>query len=257
MSRNVIDIPSHNVRIICGDVIEEMEKLNKNGAKFDCIFADPDYNVGIRYGSKTYNVKFNEYIEWTVGWSEQAYKLLKEKGNLFIINYPKNNAHLRVKYLDGAFYGVQDYSWVYNTNVGHSARKFTRAHRSILHCTKSKNNNFYKDNVAMSYKNPNDKRVRGQIKKGSKGRMPYSWFYFDMVKNVSKDKTSHPCQIPLGLSEMLVASCTNPGDKVLILFSGSGNDVISALRLKNKVTAIDIDEMYCRLVEERVKDMGI
>jgi len=30
-----------------------------------------------------------------------------------------------------------------------------------------------------------------RIADGNSGRMPYSWFYFDLVKNVSKDKTFH------------------------------------------------------------------
>ncbi len=101
-----------------------------------------------------------------------------------MINYPKQNAYLRVKYLDEHAYDVQDYVWIYNTNVGHSKRRFTTAHRSILHATKSKDNKFYKENVAVPYQNPNDKRIKARIAAGHKGRMPYSWFYFDLVKNV-------------------------------------------------------------------------
>jgi 16S rRNA G966 N2-methylase RsmD len=42
----------YDVEIICGDVVEEMKKLVAKGEKFDCVFADPDYNVGIRYGAE-------------------------------------------------------------------------------------------------------------------------------------------------------------------------------------------------------------
>lgn len=242
--------------VICGDVIEEMKKLLAKGETFDCIYADPDYNVGIRYGNKAYRTQFSDYISWCIEWSKLAHDLLDEKGNFFIINYPENTAYLRVKYLDEAFCDVQEYVWVYNVNIGHSARKFTRAHRTILHCTKSMKNNFYKNNVAVPYQNPEDKRIKQNIKNGSKGRMPYSWFYFDLVKNVSKDKTFHPCQIPRGLSRLLIASCTKPNNKVLILFTGSGNDVLSALELQTKVTTIDINEDYCNLMKERIKTMN-
>ena len=159
---------------------------------------------------------------------------------------------MRVKYLDESFYDVQEYVWVYNVNIGQSAKRFTRAHRTIMHCTKSKDNNFYKDNVAEPYQNPKDKRIQQNIKNGSKGRMPYSWFYFNLVKNVSKDKTFHPCQIPKPLSKMLIGSCTKPNNKVLVLFTGSGNDVLSALELKTKVTTIDKNQDYCTLMKERI-----
>ena len=64
-----------------------------------------------------------------------------------------------------------------------------------------------------------------RMAEGHLGRMPYSWFYFDLVKNVSKDKTFHACQIPLDLVEMLIKSCTKPGDDVFILFGGSGSEL--------------------------------
>ena len=100
--------------------------------------------------------------------------MLKESGNFFIINYPKNNAYLRTRYLDDAFWDVQEYVWIYNTNIGHSKRRFTTAHRTILHCTKSKNNNFFKENVAEPYENPTDRRIKKLLDSGKKARMPYT-----------------------------------------------------------------------------------
>ena len=249
LMKNILD------GIICGDVIEEMNKMIKEREKFDCIYADPDYNVGIKYGTKYYTKKFDEYIDWCIKWSKLAYKLLDNRGNYFIINYPKNNSHLRVKYLDDAFYSVEQYVWIYNANIGHSKKSFTRAHREILHCRKTNTNKFFKENVAVPYENPDDKRIKELIKNGSKGRMPYSWFYFDLVKNVSKDKTIHPCQIPQDLSKLLISSCTKPKDKVLILFGGSGNDVISAINLGRYVNAIEINEKYCELIKNRIRKM--
>lgn len=246
-------IEKYEVDVICGDVVEEMKKLIAKGEKFDCVYADPDYNVGIRYGAKGCKTEFKKYIQWCVDWSRLAHDLLDDKGNFFVINYPENTAYLRVQYLDEAFYDVQEYVWVYNINIGQSAKRFTRAHRTILHCTKSKDNNFYKDNVAVPYQNPEDKRIQLNLKNGSKGRMPYSWFYFDIVKNVSKDKTFHPCQIPRSLSKMLIGSCTKPTNKVLVLFTGSGNDVLSAMELRTKVTTIDRNKDYCDLMRERAK----
>lgn len=246
----------YDAEVICGDVIEELKKLIEKGEKFSCIYADPDYNVGIRYGNKAYRTKFKEYIQWCIDWSKLAHELLDEQGNFFIINYPENTSYLRVKYLDEAFHSVQEYVWVYNVNIGHSRSKFTRAHRTILHCTKSARNHFYKDNVAEPYQNPEDKRIKQLLQNGSKGRMPYSWLYFDLVKNVSRDKTFHPCQIPRGLSKTLIGSCTKPTDKVLVLFTGSGNDVLSALELGTKVKTIDVNEDYCNLMKERISIMN-
>lgn len=102
---------------------------------------------------------FDEYIAWYIELARQSLRVLKKDGNLFMMNYPKQNAHLRVRFLDEACEDVFEYVWVYNTNIGHSPRRFTTAHRTILHWTKSKRNRFYKDQVALPYQNPTDKRI--------------------------------------------------------------------------------------------------
>ncbi len=218
----------------------------------DMVYGDPDYNVGIKYGNKTYTKNFDEYITWYIELAKESLRVLKDTGNMFLMNYPKQNAHLRVRYLDDACYEVSDYVWVYNTNVGHSPNRFTTAHRSILHCRKTARNNFYKDNVAVSYKNPTDRRILQNLTNGSKGRMPYDWFYFDLVKNVSKEKTFHSCQIPQKLSEMLIKSCTMPGDVVLILFGGSGSEIEVCSMLDRKYISAEIDEKYHKMILDRL-----
>lgn len=237
-------------KVFLKDIMELLKELPDKSV--DMVYGDPDYNVGIKYRDKSYTKNFDEYIEWYIDLAKESLRVLKDNGNMFLINYPKQNAYLRVKYLDNACYEVSDYVWVYNTNVGHSPNRFTTAHRSVLHCRKSKENKFYKDNVAVSYKNPTDKRILGNIANGSKGRMPYDWFYFDLVKNVSKEKTFHACQIPQKLSEMLLKSCTIPEDIVLILFGGSGSEIEICKVLDRRYISAEIDKEYHKMIIDRI-----
>ena len=203
------DLPlKYRNRVVNDDVLNVLRDLPDSCV--DMIYGDPDYNVGVSYEGRAFTSTWDEYIDWYISLAEECLRVLRTDGNMFFINYPKQNAHLRVKYLDDHAYSVHDYVWVYNTNIGHTRRRFTTAHRSILHATKSKQNRFYKEQVAQPYKNPNDARIRERIRQGHKGRMPYSWLNFNLVKNVSRQKTSHPCQIPEGLSELLIKSCTVP-----------------------------------------------
>ncbi len=220
----------------------------------DMVYGDPDYNVGIKYGDKSYTKTFDEYIEWYIELARESLRVLKDTGNMFLINYSKQNAYLRVKYLDEACYEVSDYVWVYNTNVGHTPKRFTTAHRSILHCRKTRNNKFYKDNVAVPYKNLTDRRILQNLANGSKGRMPYDWFYFDLVKNVSREKTFHACQIPQKLSEMLIKSCTQPNDVVLVLFGGSGSEIEICKVLNRQYISAEIDEKYYKMILDRLNN---
>ena len=91
---------------------------------------------------------------------------------------------------------------------------------------------------------------------GHKGRMPYSWFYFDLVKNVSKDKTFHACQIPLSLVEMLIKSCTNEGDDCFILFGGSGSELVLCKNLKRHFISCEIHPEYYKMIQKRLSQEG-
>jgi len=219
----------------------------------DMVFGDPDYNVGVVYGDRKYSQNFGDYIQWYCALAAESLRVLKDDGNMFLINYPKQNAYLRVEYLDKACHAVFDYAWVYNTNVGHSPRRFTTAHRSILHCTKTAHNRFYKDQVAQPYLNPTDRRIRANLANGSKGRMPYDWLYYDLVKNVSKEKTIHACQIPQRLTELLIHATTKPGDNVLVLFGGSGAEATLCREMRRNFITAEIDEKYHQIIEDRLK----
>ncbi|MBU4338176.1 transcriptional repressor LexA [Patescibacteria group bacterium] len=235
-----------------GDIMHVLKDLPDNSV--DMVFGDPDYNVGIKYGSNNYTRDFDDYINWYIELTKESMRVLKNDGNFFTLNYPRQNAHLRVKYLDSQFPHINEYVWVYNTNVGHTPKRFTTAHRSILHVRKSAKNKFFKDAVALPYKNPTDKRIRQNLANGSKGRMPYSWFEFNLVKNVSKEKTYHACQIPQKLTEMLIKSSTKPNDIVLVLFGGSGAEIALCKNLNRKFISAEIDKKYCTLISNRLSN---
>lgn len=237
-------------QLIEGDVLETLRSLPDNS--IDMVYGDPDYNVGIKYHGQSFTRKWQSYIDWYAELATESMRVLSDDGNLFLINYPRQNAYLRVQCLDALAYQVFDYVWVYPTNVGHSPRRFTNAHRSILHATKTKHNKFYKNQVALPYKNPKDKRVRERIERGSNGRMPYSWFEFNLVKNVSKDKKDHPCQIPIPLYDMLLKATTLENDLVFVLFGGSGNEFIHTISSQRQAYTCEINKKLYDGIKSRI-----
>ena len=241
-------------RVVNDDVMAVLRDLPDGCV--DLIYGDPDYNAGVVYDGRAFSLPWDDYVDWYIALAAECLRALRGDGNLFFINYPKQNAYLRVKYLDEHAYSVHDYVWVYNTNVGHTARRFTTAHRSILHATKSKHNRFYKEQVAQPYQNPDDRRIKERIRQGHKGRMPYSWLNFNLVKNVSRRKTNHPCQIPEGLSELLLKSGTVAGDTAFILFGGSGSEVVQAKGLGLTYLTCELQPQYCEMIESRLSNGG-
>ena len=87
--------------------------------------------------------------------------------------------------------------------------------------------------------------------------MPYSWMYYNLVKNVSKDKTFHACQLPGGLVEMLIKAATDEGDLVQILFGGSSNEILLCKELNRNFISSEIHKPYYDLIMDRLNNNGI
>jgi DNA modification methylase len=112
-------------------------------------------------------------------------------------------------------------------------------------------NNFYKEQIAQPYLNPEDRRIRKRISNGGPGRMPYSWMHHNLVKNVAKEKTFHACQIPQVLTEMIIKSCTKEGGSVFVLFGGSGSEVEVAKKLIRNYLTCEMKSDYYEVICDR------
>ena len=123
-------IDSFRNQVFNEDVLTVLQRIPDDS--IGMIYGDPDYNVGINYAGSSYTLRWDAYIDWYIELTKECLRVLKPAGNLFLMNYPKQNSWLRCKYLDDAAYWVGDYVWIYNTNVGCTPRHFTTAHRSIL-----------------------------------------------------------------------------------------------------------------------------
>ncbi|MBI2578967.1 MAG: site-specific DNA-methyltransferase [Candidatus Aenigmarchaeota archaeon] len=237
-------------KCIVGDSLEIMKKMSSES--IDLIITDPPFNIGKDYGGVYKDKKkFDEYIEWCKLWLTECMRLLKKDGSLYLFNYPENNAYI-LPFLQKHMVFKRWMTWHYPTNTGHSKSNFTRTQHSILFFAKTKNNKFNRKDVAEPYKNPNDRRIQERLKNGSNGRTPYDVFQFNLVKNVSKDKTPHPCQIPVSLLKIFIKASSNEGDTVLDPFAGSFSTCVASKELNRNSIGIDINPKYVDIGKQRL-----
>lgn len=198
----------------------------------DLVATDPPYNIGFKYNEYEDKMSDEDYID-----------MLSEFQSFpsAIIHYPEE----MMKYVVPAL-GVPDEvcAWCYNLNL-------PRQFRLI---------NFYDvkvdfNKVKQPYKNPNDKRIRKLIENGSKGTRMYDWFSdIQIVKNVSKEKTSHPCPVPVKLMERIILLTTSEGDTVLDPFMGSGTTAIACVNTKRNYIGFEVSDEYCQIARERISN---
>lgn len=221
-------------KIICGDCRQILPQiLSKN--KIDLVLTDPPYNI-----------KFDKYNTYNDRLPDEEYiKMLNIFKNLptAIISYPES-----YKYIQPAM-GVPNkvLAWCYNANIPRRFRLIT-----IF--------NTFPDlsKIKQSYKNPNDKRIKKLIKNGHKGTSLYEWFNdIQLVKNISKEKTNHPCPVPIKLMERLILLLTKKGDMVLDPFMGSGTTAIACKNTNRYYIGIELSQEYCDLSAIRLQKINV
>lgn len=214
--------------VLHGDCRELMPDI-VNGAENPIIVTDPPFNIGYHYDQ--YADKMDD---------EQYYEMLAELFIPFpfvVIHYPESI--YRLAYLMRML-PSRVVSWVYNSNTPRQHRDI--AYFGIEPCF---------DGMG-EYKNPTDKRIAKRISDGKKAK-GYDWIYCDQVKNVQKQKDAHPCQMPLSVMLYVIGSL--PENATIIdPFAGGGTTLLAAKRLGRNCIGIEISQMYCRQIKDRLSN---
>jgi site-specific DNA-methyltransferase (adenine-specific) len=196
------------------------------------VVSDPPYNIGFKYNSYDDNKTTNEYIN--------LLSLFKNNKTI-LIGYPETTYQYYIPAL-----GMPDKTivWCYNSNIGygHKFRLIT-----FYHILPDLTKDF------QDYKNPNDKRIKERIALGYKARLYDWWDDIQIVKNVSNEKTIHPCPIPEKLIARILKISTSESDIICDPFMGCGTVPKVAKIMNRKYLGFEIDKLYFDEAFNRLK----
>src|SRR3569833_2481558 len=148
--------------ILQGDCIAEMARLPDNSV--DMIFADPPYNLQLGgdmfrpEGSRVDAVdddwvKFDSlaaYDGFTRDWLEQARRILKDDGTIWVIGSYHNIYRGGSLLQDAEFWILNDIVWrKTNPMPNFRGTRFTNAHETLIWCAKNEKTHNTKKNRAM------------------------------------------------------------------------------------------------------------
>ncbi|MBF0555332.1 MAG: site-specific DNA-methyltransferase [Nitrospirae bacterium] len=241
-------------KVFMSDIREVLKNLPDKSV--DMIFTDADYNLpGTNYAGRRFTSDFSDYMKWYILLAQELFRVLKDDGNMFFINYARQNALLWGKYLDDVCYDVQEYVWCYNTDTGRHNKHFTKAHRSILHATKSENNRWYNYEVLEPYTHVDNVGVKRRMEAGfGNGRAPYSWFNLGTCNNIPNETKIHPCVLPEAIVDKFIRASTVAGNVILIPFGGAGTEILASKRLDRHFISAEIVDVYHGLIMQRLRD---
>lgn len=183
------------------------------------VVTDPPYGIGFSGYKSHKDTPGDEYVA-----------LIRSLSDFprVVLQYPEECMRYLVP-----LWGAPDevFAWCYNSNT---ARQFR------LFCSWGVTMDF--ELVKQPAKNQGDPRVRDLVRS-------YDWTTdYQQVKNNSKEKLDHPCQIPVQLMQR-VLGFLGPR-QVLDPFAGSGSTLLAAKRGGVKSVGIEIDPHYCEQAVE-------
>ncbi len=216
------------IQLYQGDNLEILKSLNLDFSNVIFV-SDPPFNIGYHYKTYKDRKKEDDYLKWL---SEIFYP-----HRHVIIHYPEYLFKHSIKIGKAPDKVV---AWVYNSNTG-------KQHRDIAFYGVKPD--FRK--VPQDYKNPNDKRIAKRIADGKTAKL-YDWWLINQVKNVSKDKTAHPCQMPLKVMENIIGMLPE-NFTIIDPFLGSGTTALACIKYQRNFIGIEIDEQYFQIAQNRVK----
>lgn len=195
------------------------------------IVTDPPFNIGYHYEGFRDKKPSGQYFEELAAMVRACPTVL--------VHYPEA---LHQVSISTGMAPEKVVSWVYNSNTA-------KQHRDIA---------FYGikpdfRRVTQPYKNPNDKRIQRLLAAGKTGARLYDWWDVNQVKNVNKDKTKHPCQMPLQVMENVVGILPD-GVCVIDPFMGSGTTGVACKNKGVQFIGIELVREYYELAKERIFD---
>ena len=244
--------------LILGDCIAEMKRLPD--ACVDLVFADPPYNLQLSGAQLTRPDetavtavledwdKFDTtraYDEFTAAWMEQARRILKPDGAIWVIGSYHNIYRVGTVLQDSGFWMINDVIWrKSNPMPNFRGRRFTNAHETLLWAVKSQKSRYTFNYDSM-------KAMNDDVQMRSDWTLPVC-NGGERIKDEKNGQRAHPTQKPESLLSRVIIASTNPGDLVLDPFFGSGTTGAVAKKLGRQFIGIERDAAYAAVAEKRL-----
>ncbi len=263
--------------IIHGDNLQVLPTLEDGS--FELIYIDPPFNTGraqrhtrmevqrdeqgdrvgfagrryrsTKLGSLSFDDVFDDFLAFIEPRLRHAHRLLSPHGSFFLhIDY--REAHYCKVLLDSIF-GRQcflnEIIWAYDYG-GRPKRRWPAKHDTLLwYARDPKRYTFNYDAIdRIPYMAP--RLVSAE--KAARGKTPTDVWWQTIVPTAGRERTGYPTQKPLKILERIVAVHSNPDDRVLDFFAGSGTAGEAAARAGRQFVLVDSSPEAIEVMTQRL-----
>lgn len=250
---------SHPASLYHGDCLAFLKSIPCGTIQL--IVTSPPYNLGKPYENR---LDIREYVAQQRQVIDECVRVLKPSGSICweIGNYVNNGEIIPLDILLYDCFSRHGMKlrnriiWHFGHGL-HCSRRFSGRYEAILWFTKTDDYLFNLDEIRIPQKYPGKKHFKGpNIGKYSgnpRGKNPSDVWDIPNVKNNHVEKTSHPCQFPIGLVQRLVLALSNKNDLIFDPFLGVGSTAVAGILNRRKVAGAEIRQDYYDLAVERVR----
>ncbi len=240
--------------ILMGDSVATMRALPANSV--DMIFADPPYDIrpfdervrsiGPHVGSgddRSGTDAFAGYDRFTRAWLQEARRVLKDDGTIWVIGSYHNIFRVGAAIQDLGYWILNDVVWrKSNPMPNMRGTRFTNAHETLIWAATGE-----KAKYTFNYRSM--KTLNDELQMRSDWEFPVVGTGERVRLQSDKSLTT---QKPEALIYRLLLACTKPGDVVLDPFFGTGTVGAVAKRLGRRWIGIERDRELIEAAQIRI-----
>jgi len=246
---------------------------------FELIYIDPPFNTGkmqartqiqtirdpqgdrtgyqgqryrtVKVGLRAFADTFDDFLSFMEPRLEEACRLLAPSGSFFLhLDY--REVHYCKVLLDGLLGRdsfMNEIIWAYDYGA-RSKKKWPAKHDNILWYAKNPQSYTFRfdDMDRIPYMAP------GLVtrEKAARGKTPTDVWWHTIVPTNGRERTGYPTQKPLGIVSRIIRVHSNPNDRVLDFFAGSGTTGEAALQNGRSVVLVDSNPEAVKAMAKRL-----
>lgn len=269
--------PAVGLEIVQADNLDYLRGVEDGS--FSLIYIDPPFNTGrarklkslktdrddegdrVGFGGRRYRTtalserayddRFSDYETFLEPRLIEAVRVLDETGSLFV-HLDAREAHYVKVMLDGILGRrcfLNEIVWAYDYGA-RSKRRWSAKHDTLLwYARDPRRYTFRYDDIdRIPYLAP------GLVgpEKARRGKTPTDVWWQTIVPPGGKERTGYPTQKPLAILERIVRVHSNPGERVLDFFAGSGTTGEAALRNGRSCVLVDENPEAIEVMRRRL-----
>ena len=209
----------------------------------------------VRLGATGFDDRHDDYLGFLEPRLREARRVLTPTGSFFLhVDYREvHYAKVLLDEIFGRASFINEIIWAYDYGA-RSKRRWSPKHDNLLWYAKDPDDyTFHYDEIdRIPYLAP----TLVGAEKAARGKTPTDVWWHTIVSPTGKERTGYATQKPLGVLERIVRVHSNPGDRLLDFFAGSGSFGEAAARNLRDFVLVDDNPDAIRIMTDRLARFG-